>query len=145
LGPASSNFSMAESVASLFRRSLDHLASEVPESYHHLVRMLGPLVVELDVDGELFSVRGRGRLEVAHGAAGEAGARVSTSRAAIVDVLDGEMALHQAVEAGHVDVCGSLDDVVRAHDALIAYAHAAVRAPSIPGLLAALRNGTDAR
>ena len=41
-------------------------------------------------------------------------------------------------------VLGSLDDVVRAHDTLTAYAHAAVRAPSAPGLLAALREGMDA-
>lgn len=135
---------MAETVASLLRRSLEHLAQEVPDSYHHLVAQLGPLVVE--VDGELFSVRGSRRLEVADGAAVEAGARVTTSRAAIVDVLEADVTLGEAVQAGHVDVRGSLDDVVRAHDALIAYAHAAVRAPSIPGFLALLREGSgDAR
>jgi hypothetical protein len=133
---------MAETVASLLRRSLDHLASEVPDSYRHLVAELGPLVVEVDVDGELFSVRGGRRLEVADGAAGAAGARVATSRAAIVEVLDAEIALREAVQAGRVDVRGSLDDVVRAYDALIAYAHAAVRAPSIPGFLAVLRDGS---
>jgi hypothetical protein len=133
---------MAETVASLLRRSLDHLASEVPDSYRHLVAELGPLVVEFDVDGELFSLRGGQRLEVTGGAASAPGARVATSRAAILDVLDAGIPLHEAVQAGRVDVRGSLDDVVRAHDALIAYAHAAVRAPSMPELLAELRDGS---
>ncbi|MGH3870795.1 MAG: hypothetical protein ACRDSR_04645 [Pseudonocardiaceae bacterium] len=132
---------MAEPVASLLRRSLDHLAAEVPDSYHHLVAELGPLVVEIDVDGELFSVRGGRRLEVADGVDDTAGVRVSTSRAAIIDVLDAEVGLPEAVQAGRVDVRGSLDDVARAHDGLLAYAHAAVRAPSMPGLLAVLRDG----
>lgn len=133
---------MAETVASLLRRSLDYLASEVPDSYRHLVAVLGLLVVEVEVDGEFFSVRGGRRVEVADGAARAVGARVTTSRAAIIDVLDAEVALREAVQAGRVGVRGSLDDVVRAHDALIAYAHAAVRAPSMPGLLAALRDGS---
>ena len=38
---------------------------------------------------------------------------------------------------------GTLDDVQRAHDALLAYVHASVRAPSQPGLLAALRAGSS--
>ena len=38
-----------------------------------------------------------------------------------------------------MDVRGSLDDVLRAHDALLAYVHAAVRAPSVPGLVDELR------
>ncbi|WP_448617267.1 hypothetical protein [Geodermatophilus sp. URMC 65] len=135
---------MAESVASLLRRSLDHLASEVPESYHALLEELGPLAVAMDVDGEIFSVRGGTRLDVTDGAESAAGAWVATSRRAIIGVLDAEMSLSEAVETDRVAVRGSLDDVVRAHDALIAYAHAAVRAPSAPGLLAALREGMDA-
>ena len=136
---------MAESVASLLRRSLDHLATEVPESYHHLLRVLGPLLVEIEVDGEFFWMRGGRRLDVTDSGNGAAGARIATSRAAILDLLDDEMALGEAVEAGHVVVRGSLDDVVRAHDTLMAYAHAAVRAPSVPGLLEALREGTPGR
>ena len=53
---------MAERVSSLLRRSVEHLADEVPDSYRLLVAELGPLVVELDVDGEVFSLRGGDRL-----------------------------------------------------------------------------------
>jgi hypothetical protein len=111
---------MAERVSSLLRRSVEHLADEVPYSYRLVLEELGPLVVELDVDGELFSLRGGRRLEVSDGAAGTAGARITTSRAAILDVLDARVCLEEAVEAGTVGVRGSLDDILRAHDALLA-------------------------
>ncbi len=132
---------MAEQVSSLLRRSVEHLAEEVPDSYRLVLERLGPMVVELDVDGELFSLRGGHRLEVSDGAADTAGTRIATSRAAILDVLDAKVGLGEAVETGTVAVRGSLDDVQRAHDTLLAYVHAAVRAPSQPELLAALRTG----
>jgi hypothetical protein len=49
--------------------------------------------------------------------------------------------LGEAVEADTVAVRGSLDDVQRAHDSLLAYVHAAVRASSQPALLSELRAG----
>jgi hypothetical protein len=135
---------MAESVpvASLLRRSLDCVASDVPAGYARLLRELSALVIEVEVDGELFALHGGPRLEVVEGGASAAGARVALSRAAILDVLDAEVALAEAVESGRIRVHGSLDDVLRAHDALIAYAHAAVRAPTNAGLLAELRAGS---
>lgn len=132
---------MADQVSSLLRCSVGHLEVEVPDSYRVVLDTLGPLEVELDVDGERFSLRGDGRLEVFDGEAGTAGARITTSRAAILDVLDARVGLADAVEEGRVCVHGSLDDILRAHDTLLAYVHAAVRAPSQPGLLAALREG----
>jgi Iap family predicted aminopeptidase len=130
---------MAERVSSLLRQSVEHLADEVPDSYRLVLDRLGPMVVELEIDGELFSLRGGQRLHVSDGAADTAGTRIATSRAAILDVLDARIGLAEAVEAGAVAVLGSLDDVQRAHDTMLAYMHAAIRAPSQPGLLAALR------
>lgn len=132
---------MAEHISSLLRRSVEHLEDEVPDSYRLIVAELGPMVVELDVDGEVFSLRGGGRLQVSNGAALTAGARIVTSRATILDLLDAKAALGEAVEAGTVSVRGSLDDVQRAHDALLAYVHAAVRASAQPTLLSELRAG----
>ncbi|MCX2712065.1 SCP-2 sterol transfer family protein [Mycolicibacterium sp. J2] len=131
---------MAEAVSSLLRQSVDHLADEVPDSYQLVLRTLGPLVVELAVDGERFSLRGGRRLEVC-GAADRAGTRVVTTRAGVLDVLDAVITLDEAVEGGAVAVHGSLDDILRAHDTMRAYVHAAVRAPSQPALLSALRAG----
>jgi hypothetical protein len=133
---------MAERVSSLLRRSVEHLEDEVPDSYRLLVAEFGPMVVELDVDGEVFSLRGGGRLQVSDGAAQMGGVRIVTSRVTILDLLDARVGLGEAVEAGTVGVRGSLDDVQRAHDALLAYVHAAVRASSQPTLLSELRAGT---
>ena len=124
------------------RRSVEHLKDEVPDSYRVLVAELGPMVVELDVDGEVFSLRGGDRLQVSDGAADVAGARIVTSRTTILDVLDARVELGEAVESGKVSVRGSLDDVQRAHDSLLAYVHAAIRASSQPGLLSELRAGS---
>lgn len=132
---------MAERISALLRRSLEHLEAEVPDSYRLLVAALGPMVVELDVDGETFSLSGGPRLRVTEGAAQPAGARIATSRVTILDLLDAKVGLGQAVENGRVRVRGPLDEVQRAHDSLLAYVHAAVRAPSQPTLLSELRAG----
>lgn len=132
---------MAERISSLLRRSLEHLEDEVPDSYRLLVKELGPMVVELDVDGETFSLRGGVRLRVSDGASQPAGARIATSRGTILDLLDARVGLGEAVETGRVRVQGPLDDVQRAHDSLLAYVHAAVRASSQPVLLSELRSG----
>jgi hypothetical protein len=130
---------MGERVSALLRRSVGHLEEEVPASYRLVLERLGPLVVALDIDGELFSLSGGHRLEVTDGADDAAGATIATSRATMLDILDARVGLEETVEAGTVSVRGSLDDVLRAHDTLLAYVHAAVRAPSQPELLSALR------
>jgi hypothetical protein len=132
---------MAERVSSLLRRSVEHLENEVPDSYRLLVAQLGPMVVELDVDGEVFTLRGGDRLQVSDGAAQTAAARIVTSRVAVLDLLDAKVGLGEAVEAGTVGVRGTLDDVQRAHDTMLAYVHAAVRASTQPALLSDLRAG----
>ncbi|MCV7408917.1 SCP-2 sterol transfer family protein [Mycobacterium florentinum] len=133
---------MVEQISSLLRRSVEHLEDEVPDSYRRLVAEFGPMVVELDVDGEVFSVRGGDRLQVSDGAAQPAGVRIATSRVTILDLLDAGVGLGEAVEAGRISVRGSLDDVQRAHDSLRAYVDAAVRASTQPALLTELRAGT---
>lgn len=130
---------MAERISSLLRRSVDHLADEVPASYRLAVDALGDLVVGLHVDDERFFLTGGDRLVVADGEPATADVRITTSRDAIVGVLDADVALQEAIDTGAVTVFGSLDDVVRVHDTLHAYVHAAVRAPAQTELLDALR------
>ncbi|WP_101948414.1 SCP-2 sterol transfer family protein [Mycobacterium sp. 3519A] len=132
---------MAERVSSLLRRSIEHLAHEVPDSYRLLADQLGPMVIEIDVDGEVFSLSGGDAVQVSVGAAEMSGVQIGTSRQAILDVIDARAGLGEAVEADAVTVRGSLDDVQQAHDSLLAYVHAAVRASSQPALLAELRAG----
>lgn len=132
---------MAEPVSALLRRSFGHLADEVPDSYRLLLDELGSLVVHLDVDGEQFSLSGGRSLDVTEGAPRDADVRIGTSRAAIADLLDARSTLERAVDDGTVRVIGALDHIVQAHDTLLAYVHAAVRAPSHPDLMGNLRPG----
>lgn len=132
---------MADRFSSLLRRSIEHLEDEVPHSYRVLVEELRPIVVELDIDGEVFSLYGSDRVRVSDGAVPAAGVQIITSRVTILDLLDARVGLGEAVESGNVSVRGSLDDVQRAHASLLAYVHAAVRAPSQPALLSELRSG----
>ena len=132
---------MAECISSLLRRSVEHLEDEVPDSYRLLAAELGPMVVELDVDGEIFSLRGGDRLDISDGEVREADVKIGTSRTAILDLVDARAGLGDSVEAGAISVRGSLDDIQRAHNSLRAYVHAAVRAPSQPALLTELRSG----
>lgn len=127
----------------MLRRSVAHLAEEVPDSYLLVLDALGPLVVALDVDGEHFGLRGGERIEVCDSAPAAPKAWISASRDAVLAVLDAAVGLEDAVESGMVEVRGALDDILRAHDTLLAYVHAAVRAPSQPGLLTALRVGAS--
>ena len=130
---------MAEPVAALLRRSLEHLATEIPCGYRRTADALGPLVVEIDVNGEVFALRGGDTMAVLDSnACGQARVRIATSRAAICALLDAETSLAAAVDVDLVRVRGTLDDLLRAHDALIAYVHAAARAPSRAGLRALL-------
>lgn len=129
---------MAEPVSSLLRRSVEHLAEAVPASYRLMADALGPLVVALEVDGERFSLIGGDRLTVADEPL-RADVRIGTSRSAIVAVLDAAVSLQDAIDIGAVTVAGSLDDVVRTHDTLRAYVHAASRAPAQEELIDALR------
>ena len=78
---------------------------------------------------------------VADGEPVSADVRITTSRAAIISVLDADVALQAAIDAGSVAVIGSLNDVVRVHDTLQAYVHAAVRAPTQNDMLDTLRAG----
>lgn len=134
---------MAEGISALLRQSLGHLAEEVPDSYRLMLDTLGELKVRLDVDGEYVHVVGGHRFNVYDGPGDDAGADITTTRAAVLEVLDAKVGLREAVEAGTVAVRGSLDNVLRAHDTIIAYVHGAVRAPSQPELLVALRAGAS--
>ncbi|MBU9764824.1 SCP-2 sterol transfer family protein [Mycobacterium sp. TNTM28] len=132
---------MAERVSSLLRRSIEHLADEGPAGYRLVADRLGPLVVEIDVDHEIFCLSGGDALKVLDGPAA-AGVRICTSRAAILEILDARVQLADAVETDLLCVRGTLDAVLRAHDTLLAYVHAVVRSPAHPDLLAALRTET---
>ena len=96
-----------------------------------LVAELGPMVVELDVDGEVFSLRGGDRLRgvaTVRRAWPVSGSSPRELPSSIV--LDARAGLGEAVETGRSRCTVRSTTSQRAHDSLLAYVHAAVRAPS---------------
>jgi hypothetical protein len=130
---------MAERVASLLERSFGRLACDAPRQHERLLRALGDLVVAVTVDDEMFWVEGTTRPIVRSEPCWGAQVSIVTDRRTLLRLIEGHLSLSESVQDSLVLVHGALPDVVRAHDALVAYLHGAVRVPSSCGLVDALR------
>jgi hypothetical protein len=133
-------------VASLLAESFAVLAAELPAAYERMSAKLAGQSVSLNVDGERFVVAfAEGKAQVRVVGEGEKGeelsapVRITTSRRAILEVIDAERSLAEAVLADEVDVMGDLERLVEAREGLLAYVHGAVRCPSFPALLKRFR------
>lgn len=122
------------------RRSFDVLAREFPEALRVLTVRMGPRTVVLAVDDERVQVRFGPRTPVLEPPDGSAAVTITTTRDAILDVVDCGTALTDAVLDDRLVLEGALADLLAFHDGLLDYVHGAVRAPSFPGLLAAFRD-----
>jgi hypothetical protein len=133
---------MREPFDRLLTASFHLLAIEAQPAYTAVVRQLGSLVVGIDVEGEEVVILTRGDelvVEVAEARA-RPDVRIRATREDILAVIDGRLSLHDAVDSGAVEIIGDLEAIARAHDALIAYTHGAVRSPTFPTLLERLRH-----
>ena len=108
-------------------------------AYMGLVDLLAGLVVECRVDGDAFHVVGGGRLDVVSGAPLAAQVHVTTSKRAIVALIDGEITVLQAVKAGQLDVLADTALLVRIGRAQRVFADGAARAARIRPVLAGFR------
>lgn len=129
----------SETFAGFVHESLALLRCEVPAAHAAMCAPVAGRRVAIDADGEAFALRFE--RNVVHAAAPEAGPELSvrTSRRAVLALVDARYSLLEAVLNEHLDVRGTPDDVIAFHDALVAYLHGAVRAPSFPGLLRRFR------
>ena len=136
---------MDDRVARLLDRSIGRLRTEVPRSHARVVAALGPTIVSVTVDHETFTVHpSDGDLRISEGRRDDRDVDIVTTLPAVLDVLDGRRSLEAAVEHDLVAVRGPLDDLVRVHDTLLSYVHAAVRARTVDGLLDELRDPAGA-
>jgi uncharacterized protein with NAD-binding domain and iron-sulfur cluster len=125
-------------VASLLAESFRALASEMPEPSARMGQLLRGLSVALEVDGERFAADFSAEPRV-RSCSGEEPVRMATTRAAILELLDGRRSLSDAVLEDAVSVVGPLDSLLRLHEGLRVYLHAAVRSPGFAVLLKRLR------
>ncbi len=130
--------------ATFLRESLELLEREQPDVARRLAACLAHLTVALQVDDEHALLRADGgRIVLAGGApATPATVVVRTSRATLLELIDGRCSLTDAVLRDAVLLRGEAEDLVRFHDALWLYLQGAVRAPTMPEILRRFRGAS---
>lgn len=125
--------------ASFLQRSLETLAHERPDVAARLAATLAGLEVTVEVDGEGVLLGSDGERVVCAPALRPAAVVVRATRATVLALADGELALLDAVRSDRLHLQGTARDLARFHAALGLYLQGAVRAPSFPDLLHAFR------
>lgn len=130
--------------------ALAMIAREQPSLYGVLCKELGGICIDVRVERERVRIEGRGDdihvMTAAPNAACDVSAlRVASDLATIDDLLDGRATLLDVVWHDRVLLQGGLDELLRAHDALMVFLRAAVRCPSAPELLRRFRSDVRRR
>ncbi len=125
-------------MATLLRGSLRAISRQVPEAHDALRLALDGVVVSLRVGDERFSVSGGAQLHVG-GWRDDATVLVETTRGAVLAVIDEGLPLTALVWDGRVAVRGALDAIATVYEALLAFAHGAVRSPDARAALRRFR------
>ncbi len=128
---------MTEPAFSTFlERSFDRLRRGAPLAYARVVAVLSLEPVRVRVGQETLEVHASdGHLRIGV-TSDRALARLVTTRAALRRLVEGETTLVAAVLDESFHLQGSVEQLLRLHDALDAYLHGAVRAPGMDALLA---------
>lgn len=122
------------------RAALAAVERETPAYYAEMVTTLGPRVVLAEVDDERVALRGeRGRV-VLDGDAYQPTVLARSSHAHLRALLAGAESVGAALLAGRLFLQGALSDLLALETALGHFLRGAVRAPSLPRVLASYRN-----
>ena len=128
------------SVQGLLAESFRVLAAELPAAWERFCAALDGLAVEIAVDGERFTVRFVFRAAtITTETSRPAEARIETTKATILDVLDARLSLHDAVMREALQLIAPLALLGPLHQGILAYVHGGVRCPSFPSLLRRFR------
>jgi hypothetical protein len=130
--------------ADFLRESFDALRRELPEVHGVMCGCLAEREVELRVGEEIVSLAFTATDVELRPSCGAPAAAVRTSRAGILDLIDARSTLLDSVLAGRLELAGTLDELARFHDGLMAYLHGAMRAPSFRSILRRFRDAESA-
>lgn len=122
------------------RESLRDLERDRPDVAARLAATLAALDVSIAVGDESIVLRSDGEALLLEDPARPARVEVATERTTLLALLDGDLALVDAVLAGRVRLRGEAPDLARFHDALWLYLQGAVRVPSFAALLQKYRS-----
>lgn len=121
-------------MARLIEASFGIIEREQPKRYQELYAGLAGLLVAIATPNEYFGVSfdAIGAKLVAD----PRGASLNLELAPnlIADLLRGRLTLHEALISDRLIARGDLENLVRFHDGLMRYLHAATRAPGFPDL-----------
>ncbi len=127
----------------LLARSFALLAREQPQTYGRFLLHLAGLTLALKIDAEHFTVAFTRAGVGLRAVDGQEHITVRTCRQTILEVLDDQHTLAEAIISSAVEVVGPLEFLLRAHEGLICYVHGAVRCASFPPLLQHLRSACE--
>ncbi len=126
-------------------RSLDAIRQFVPEQYRSVCDAMGDLAVQLQIDHERFTLQARAG-QVLMGRAFEAAAvRLRVASSTIVSLIDGQLELLVSILDDAIALYGSVAQLTRFDDALMAYLHGAVRSPRQSEILREFRMVSERR
>lgn len=125
--------------------ALDALRVELPWGYAAMCEALGAREVLITVSGQPAAVRCDGARATVSADAWRPAVALRATAAEVVALADGERTVAEAVIEGRVVMRGEVDDLLAAHDALVAFVRGAVRAPSFAWRLGAFRQWAAAR
>lgn len=129
--------------------SLSLLDDEKPGIVVELDRMMASRLISMTIDGVevrlRFEEEGARVWEPAPEETGAPFIELESDRGAILDVVDGNLTLEDAVWQRRIELRGAVADLVLFHDALVVYLQGAVRSPSFPRLLDNYRRETETR
>ena len=126
-------------VGELLAESFAVLKRELPEIHMRIRNHLAGLSVRVEVDDECFALDfSSDAVNVAAGP-GAVDARVATTSAGIDALLDGDLAVADAVLEDRLRVVAPLEVLVRLQEGLRLYIHGAVRSVSFPEFLQRFR------
>jgi hypothetical protein len=130
----------ADSFAVLVRRSLVVLRQEHPVAYQALCSQLaGELLLVVVEDEEIRLAFTRDAVREVEALAASPTTEFRTDRRTLIDILEGRSSLLEAVLGDRVYLLGAPRSLWRFHEGLVSYLQGAVRCPSFPPLLAALK------
>lgn len=127
--------------AAALKSALDVIERDQLAAYVSIADALAGLTIACEVDGDHFSVKGGRRLLIEVGEHSGADVRVSTRRAAILALIDGDLQLIEAVRMRDLRVVADISLMVQLSRAQRAFAEGAARARRVRPILDAFRLG----
>jgi hypothetical protein len=121
------------------RTSLSRLAAEVPDAHRALAGAMGNLRARLVADGVARTIRFDFSDWTIYAEDSDVDLEVSFDREIIVDLIDGNLTMEDAIYRERLRMRGPIERIERFYDALLIYLEALTRTSGAPAMLQSYR------